>query len=77
MATTAISIGPQFTMLQNVVYALPSVSVEVIELTGAVLQTSLLIGASFSNTSSTIITAVFARVVTGNATITLRKNGVG
>lgn len=77
MATTAITIGPQFSMTQNEIYALPAVSVEIIQLTGAVLQTSLEAATNFANISTTIVTGAFARVITGNATITLRKNGVG
>lgn len=76
MATTAISVGPQFTMTQNVVYALPGISVEVVQLSAAI-ETSLELAISFAATTSTILTGAYARCTTGNATITLRKNGVG
>ncbi|MET0787076.1 MAG: hypothetical protein ABWY25_10255 [Paenisporosarcina sp.] len=76
MATTAISIGPQFTMTQNIVFALPGVSVEVVQLSAAI-ETSLEVAGTFTATTSTILTGAFVRCTTGNATITLRKNGVG
>lgn len=76
MPTTLITVGPQFTMTQNVVYALPGISVEVSQLSAAI-QTSLEVGGTFTATTSPILTGAFARCTTGNATITLRKNGVG
>lgn len=74
--TIEIPIGPQFTMTQNVEYALPAVSVEVIQLSAAI-QTSLTIGGSYTATTSTILTGAAIKCTTGDATITLRKNGVG
>ncbi len=74
--TEEIPIGPQFTMLQNVEYALPGVSVEVIQLSAAI-QTALVAGGSYTATTSTILTGAAAKCTSGNATITLRKNGVG
>jgi len=73
--TTAITIGPQFTMLQNVEYALPVISVFVAQLSAAI-QTSLTKGGSYTATTSPVLTKCFIKCTTGNATITLRKNGV-
>lgn len=76
MPTAAITIGPQFTMLQNVEYALPTISVMVVQLSAAI-ETAFALGGTYTATASPILTGAFARCTTGNATITLRKNGVG
>ena len=75
MPTTAISIGPPFEMIQNVEYALPAVSCSVLSVTAAI-QTSMTIGGTYTTTTSPILTGMFIRCATGNATIILRKNGV-
>jgi hypothetical protein len=75
MPTTSIPIGPPFEMLQNVEYALPAVSCFVLSVTAAI-QTSLTLGGTYTTTNSPILTGAFVRCATGNATITLRKNGV-
>lgn len=72
----SIPIGPQFSMTQNIEYALPAVSVEVSQLSAAI-QTALQSGGTYTATTSPILTGAFVRCTTGNATITLRKNGVG
>jgi hypothetical protein len=73
---TEIPFGPQFSMLQNVAYTLPSAdSVQVIQVSAAI-QTSL-DGSTWTTTNSSILSGIFVRCATGNATITLRKNGVG
>lgn len=72
---TSIPIGVPTTITQNVVYALPSVSVEIA--TTAALQSSLEEGSGFTAFTSGIVTGIFIRCTSGNATVTLRKNGVG
>lgn len=76
MPTESIPIGPQYTLVQNVEYALPSVSCVVIQLSAAI-ETSLQLGGTYTATTSPVLTGGYVRCTTGNATITLRKNGVG
>ncbi len=74
MPQEQVPIGQTVTLTQNQVYALPAVSVEA--QTSLQLQTSLQVGAGFANATSTILTGAWVRCATGNAVVTLRKNGV-
>lgn len=73
MPLESIPIGPSTTLTQNVVYALPAVSCEII--TSLALQSSL-DGTNFTAFTSGIVNGAFVRCTTGNAVVTLRKNGV-
>ena len=73
--TNLLPIGPATLILQNVVWAVPGVSCNI--QTTAVLQSSLTVAGTYSNFASDIVTGCFVKCITGNATVTLRKNGVG
>lgn len=74
MPQEQVPIGQTVTLTQNQVYALPAVSVEA--QTSLQLQTSLQVGSGFANATSNILTGAWVRCTTGNAVVTLRKNGV-
>lgn len=71
----AIPVGVTVTILQNVVYALPTVSVEIS--TTAALESAITEALGFTAFTSGIVNGCFIRCTTGNATVRLRKNGVG
>lgn len=71
---TSIPIGIATTILQNVEYALPGVSVEID--TSAALQSSILQGGTYTAFTSGIVTGCFIKCTTGDAIVTLRRNCV-
>lgn len=71
----AIPVGPATVLTQNVVYALPAVSV-VIQTTAA-LESSILEAGPFSAFTTSIATGCFVRCTTGNATVKLKDNTAG
>lgn len=73
--TNEIPIGPTTLILQNVVWAIPAVSCNI--QTSAALASSLTVGGTYTAFTSDIVTGCFVKCTTGNATVTLRKNGVG
>lgn len=75
MPTMTIPIDRPTAITQNIVYAIPPISVEV-QTTNA-LQSSLFVDTGFSSFAAAIITGCFIRCTVGNATVTLRKNAVG
>ena len=72
MPITSIPIGVETVLTQNVVYAVPSQSVE-FESTAS-LESSLLSDSGFVAFAARIVTGCFVRCTTANATVTLRKN---
>lgn len=70
----AIPIGVTVTLEEDVVYAVPSLSVEIE--TDTELESSLFEDSSFAAFTSAILTGCFVRCTTGDAIVFLRKNVV-
>lgn len=70
-----IPIGIPTTITQNVEYAVPPFSVNV--QTSTALQSALSLGGTYTAFTAGIITGCFVKCTSGNAIVTLRKNGVG
>lgn len=70
--TTSIPIGVQTALLQNVVYAMPTVSC-VIQ-TSSALETSLEVGGTFTAFSTATVVGAFIRCTVTAPLVTLRKD---
>lgn len=70
-----LPIGIPYTMTQDIEYAVPPMSIEI--QSNNILQSSLTLGGSYSNVTTSLIVACFLKCVVGAAIVTLRKNGVG
>jgi hypothetical protein len=73
--TITIPCGVPTTILQDVEYSVPPVSVWC-QTTNA-LQSSLTLGGTYANFVSGIISGCFIKCAVGSAVVTLRENGVG
>lgn len=71
----SIPVGVQTTLLQNVEYAVPSMSVWV-QTTRALQSSAEGIGGAYNAFTSSILTGISVKCTTGDAVVTLRKNGV-
>ena len=74
MPQEQIPVGLTVTLVQNQIYALPAVSVEI--QTSLAIQSSVSFTSGFQLCTSSILNSGFIRCVAGAAVVTLRKNGV-
>ena len=66
-----ILIGSTTPILQNVIYAVPSIPVEITS--GAVVQSSILSTGPFTNVQNGLITGRFIRCLTGDTTVICKE----